>query len=65
MARQGGGGGSNSWGGNTTIDLQNLPPSFNPGGIPDMGGDPSCQDNCEPGDTEQPGQATLQWSRYL
>ncbi|MNO43259.1 hypothetical protein D3C76_334760 [compost metagenome] len=65
VARQGDSSGSNSWGGSTTIDLQNLPPSFDPGGIPDMDGNPPCQDNCEPDDTEQPGQATLQWSRYL
>ncbi|MBO3275252.1 hypothetical protein [Pseudomonas schmalbachii] len=55
----------NSWGGSTTIDLQNLPPSFNPCSLPDMSGNEPCGNGCEPGDGNQSTVATLQWSRYL
>lgn len=60
------GGGSNNWTGSTTIDLRNLPDSFDPGAIPDMGGGSQpCQTDCEPSGEGQASQAKLLWSRYL
>ncbi|WP_162934925.1 hypothetical protein [Pseudomonas cavernae] len=62
-----GSGGSNTFAGNTVIDLRNLPQSFNPGAIPDMSGsgEQTCQTDCEPSDGSQSSQAKLLWSRYL
>ncbi|MCY1488007.1 hypothetical protein D9M68_216900 [compost metagenome] len=60
-----GGTGKNNWGGSTVIDLRNLPPGFDPGSIPDMGGNETCQSDCDPTGSGQVGQAKLMWSRYL
>ncbi|MCY1340980.1 hypothetical protein D9M68_268530 [compost metagenome] len=63
VAKQGNATGTD-WRGNTTIDLENLPESFDPGGIPGMGGEDPCQGDCGQ-EGEQTSQATLLWSRYL
>lgn len=54
-----GSGTSNIWDGSTTIDLRNLPSSYNPGGIPDM------EEGCPAPPPPTLPEAKVMWSRYL
>ncbi len=53
---------SNDWTGSLTIDLTNLPASYDPGGVPDMG---NCTSNCDGSSGSTAASAELLWSRYL
>lgn len=49
---------SANWGGSTTIDLNNLPSTYNPGDTP-------CTSNCPSPPVTTPIQAIVRWARYL
>ncbi|WP_019606376.1 hypothetical protein [Teredinibacter turnerae] len=59
LGAEGDGGDANRLGGSTTVDLTNLPPSFNPIEIPNMGGGGGA---CN---TSENDVSRVYWSRYL
>lgn len=60
-----GSGSVSPFGGSTTIDLQNLPPGYNPGNIPNMGGGNNQNPAPNEPDTGTVDTAEILWSRYL